>query len=95
MTTKFIYSSCLTRGCDTLLYLWPFIKQNIPDAELDIFYGFANFKSPEQLEFKKNMLATINGLADQDVHYHGRIGQKELGGHWKRADIWLYPTRFW
>ena len=95
MSPKFIYSSCPTRGLDTLLYLWPFIRQHFSNAQLDIFYGFENFKSPEQIEFKNKMMAIINDLKNQGVVYHGRVGQKELGGYWKRADIWLYPTRFW
>src|SRR6185295_11417863 len=37
---RFIFSSSPDRGLDVLLNLWPTIREHIPDAQLDIFYGW-------------------------------------------------------
>ena len=84
---RFIYSSSPDRGLDTLLYLWPFIKLNLPNATLDIFYGFTHFNSAE----KDKLIAQMD---QPGITYHGRVAQKELREYFEKADIWFYPTRF-
>lgn len=95
---KFIYSSSPDRGLDTLLQLWPFIRKEFPKAELDVFYGFENWKKSvlqsDDEQQKKWMESIEHGLNQSGVTNHGRIGQDELAQYWLDCDVWLYPTRF-
>lgn len=91
-----IYASSPDRGLVYLLKNWSTIKKEIPDATLDIYYGFDVFdaihkNNPERQEWKKKIL----GLMEQDgISYHGRIGHEELNQKYSEADVWAYPTDF-
>ena len=96
---KFIYSSSPDRGLDSLLYLWPFIKGEFPEAELNIFYGFDNWNksisssgNEQQKQWRDQIVEALDqpGIVDR-----GRVPQDELAEHWHNSTIWLYPTRFW
>ncbi len=96
---RFIYASSPDRGLDTLLYLFPFIRLNIPDAELHVFYGFDNWDKslaatpdPQQAASRE---AIRSAIEQPGVYYHGRVGQEQLAKEFLRSDVWFYPTRFW
>lgn len=98
---KFIYSSSPDRGLDTVLGLWHIIKENIPEAELHIFYGWEiidkiSGRVPYLAEFKAKCIATIeaNGGESGGIFQHGRINQDALASHMNSCSIWLYPTDF-
>lgn len=96
---KLIYSSSPDRGLDTLLYLWPFIHNEFPEAELNIFYGFDWWtKSIEQSGNKQQKQwrdQILEALDQPGVNNHGRVSRSELAEWWEITDVWLYPTRFW
>lgn len=93
---RLIYASSPDRGLVHLLRNWERIKTEVPDATLDIYYGFDVFdaihkNNPERLAWKAKMMQ----LMDQDgISYHGRVGHDELHRHYMEADIWAYPTHF-
>lgn len=96
---RFIYSSSPDRGLDTLLYLWKFIKERIPEAELKIFYGFSNWEASIRNgtvdQSSIDMYHRIMNIIQQPGVFNiGPISQEQLAKEWKDADIWLYPTRF-
>ena len=98
---RFIYASCPTRGLETVLLWWEKIKKEIPDAELDVFYGFhptllehAKVKTPYGRQLTQT-IQQIDQLRKQDgVNWRGFVGHEELHLAMSRAGLWLYPTCF-
>ena len=95
---RIFWSSSLDRGLDTLLYLFDFIKKEIPELELHVFYGLFNWSeaakqrnNPEEL---KKIEEIKEGLKKPGVFYHDRIGQKELAIEQLKSSLWVYPTDF-
>lgn len=91
-----IYASSPDRGLVYLLKNWAKIKTEVPEAELNVYYGFDVFdaihkKNPERQAWK----AKIMKLMEQDgISYHGRIGHNDLHEKYSESDIWCYPTDF-
>jgi len=95
---RLFYSSSLDRGLDTLLYLFPFMKEEIPQLELHIFYGMKTWEAairqrnnPDEM---KKMEEIKKGMEQPGVHYHGRVGQKELAIEQLKSSLWAYCTDF-
>ena len=92
------WSSSLDRGLDNVLYLWPFIKAEIPEAELHVYYGTLNWRESCKLKNDLEGLKKIDELEasmrQPGVFNHGRKPQKELAKEMKKASLWLYPTWF-
>ncbi|HEY2859486.1 MAG TPA: glycosyltransferase [Terracidiphilus sp.] len=95
---RFIYSSSPDRGLDTLLELFPRIRERLPEAELQIFYGFDNWDralrlrdDPASAAWRDRIRAAMQ---QPGVFFRGRVGQQELAREMMRSDIWFYPTRF-
>ena len=98
---RLIYASSPDRGLQRLLEIFPSIRQQVPDAELHVFYGFHNWKmmakaanNQEQL----NHIAMFEGLLeaqkDAGVTYHGRIPEPQLAKEFAKSKVWAYPTWF-
>jgi len=93
---KLIYSSSPDRGLIYLLLYWSKIKKEIPDATLDIYYGFDVFDAlyrdnPGRQKWKARILK----MMEQDgITYHGRVGHDVLHEAFTKAGIWAYPTHF-
>ena len=86
---KLIYSSSPDRGLDVLLSLFPKVKEQVPEVELHIFYGFENFRDQVYVNKMMEIIKKTPG-----VFYHGRVGQDELAQHFQESAIWAYPTHF-
>jgi tetratricopeptide (TPR) repeat protein len=90
-----IYASSYDRGLETLLTIWPEVRQAVPQAELHIFYGWETFQAvnqghPDSQAWKAHM----ERLMDQPgVHHHGRVGQQEVVAETFRSGIWAYPMQ--
>lgn len=95
---RFHWSSSLDRGLDNVLYLWPYIKEALPEAELHVFYGTYNWKKScernNDQEGLKKIDALEKALQQPGVFNHGRKNQKELAEEICKASILLYPTWF-
>lgn len=94
---RLIYASDYYRGLELMLrYGWPVIREKIPRAELDIFYGWDFFdivwkNDPQKQNWKKMMIKLMN---QPGVIEHGRIGQGVLATHLKKASILYYGCNF-
>lgn len=94
---RFVYTSSPNRGLDILLeYMWPKIKEKLPDAELHVYYGWDTFyklekHNPERMAWMKKVQALMN---QPGVINHGRVGQGELAKELCESSFWLYPTYF-
>lgn len=92
-----VWTSSYDRGLEYLLEMWTAIRKQVPDATLDVAYGFNMFdKSPraktlEGQAWKANMLK----LLDQPgITHHGRLSSQDVAKLYQKADIWAYPTDF-
>lgn len=98
---KFIWASCPTRGLEELLGVWPEIRGHLPDAELDVYYGFdmiraiLPYKAGEELKRVQGVIDKIEKLKDQPgVTWKGRVGHHEIAQAMQRSGVWAYPTSY-
>jgi glycosyltransferase involved in cell wall biosynthesis len=78
--------------------MWPEILARVPDATLEIFYGFDTWEKTgggaqtvaENAPLKlKNMMCRFDS-----VYNRGRVSQEKLAEEMLSAGVWLYPTWF-
>lgn len=92
-----VWTSSYDRGLQYLLEMWPDVRAEVPDATLDIYYGFDLFDKTVQgntragKEWKLKMLRLLQqpGITD-----HGRVGSDEVAEAYLKAEVWAYPTDF-
>src|SRR3990167_5188586 len=89
---RFIWGSSPDRGLEQVLELWPKLKKALPEATLEIFYGWEYYDHythiPKMREFKQKILQLVR---QDGVHWRGRVGQLELAKEMMMADALLYP----
>lgn len=93
---RMIYASSPDRGLPYLLYMWPKIREEVPDAELHVFYGFQVFDAiykdnPSRMKWKENLMKMMR---QPGITYHGRVGHEQLHQEYAKSGIWAYPTDF-
>lgn len=91
---KIIYASNYVRGLEKmLLYGWPIIKKEVPQAHLDIYYGWQDHDdSKKELRlWKEKMIELMN---QPGVTEWGRIGVEELIKEKARSVIHYYGCTF-
>lgn len=91
---KFVYSSSPDRGLWYLLQIWPYLREEFPEATLDVCYGLN--KWIEQVKWAHGRIAEMAvGIEDlmkqPGVTNLGKIGQDQLSKLQIEADAWLYP----
>lgn len=96
-----VYTSSYDRGLEYLLEMWPDIKKEVPDATLDIAYGWniidaaVDPAQTAQVEYHKKWKAKMQALMRQEgVTDHGRVGTDEVAELYKKADVFAYPSDF-
>lgn len=94
----FIYASSPDRGLIPLLRMWPKIRSAMPDATLDIFYGWEGCMklgatSPEWITYYRKVRSeyiklryALEGVTDRGMVSHAVIAQEMM-----RAAAYLYP----
>jgi glycosyltransferase involved in cell wall biosynthesis len=85
-----IYGSNYARGLEILLDIWPNIKKEVPDATLDIYYGWQHWgllSAEKEAKLRKQVL----DLASMDVKEHGSVSHEELNEAYAQAAVWAYP----
>jgi glycosyltransferase involved in cell wall biosynthesis len=93
---RMVWASSYDRGLINMLKIWPDVIEEVPDAKLDIYYGWNLFESfykdnPAKMEWKNK----VDKLMKQKgITHHGRVGKKELWEAYQRAGIWAYSTAF-
>jgi glycosyltransferase involved in cell wall biosynthesis len=94
-----VFSSSPDRGLQALLDMWPRIREQVPDAELRIFYSFNNWEAVARMNNDRAQLQQIANLKHlastlPGVTLCGRVNQKQLAEEFMAAGVWLYPTWF-
>lgn len=98
----FIYASSPDRGIDTLLQMWPQIKAALPNATLDVYYGWNMLDRIVSLsggnhplaQYKERVVAIYDSVKHLDVDWHNRVSRKFLQEVETTKHMWLYPTHF-
>jgi glycosyltransferase involved in cell wall biosynthesis len=108
--TRFVYGSAPNRGLETVLRMWPFIRDAIitnytsavgstaPSPRLDVYYGF----TPAFVKYGQRSIPDfeewrhkMEQLLEQDgVHYHGMVDHVTLAKGYASAGFVLYPTTY-
>ena len=94
--SRLVYGSSYDRGLEHLLRMWPDIKKAIPDATLNIFYGWDTFdkmywNNPERQAWKLKM---DKMMGQEGITHLGRINHAEVAQQMAQSDVWAYPTHF-
>lgn len=94
-----VCTSSPDRCLRALLRALPLIRQEIPDAQIHWAYGFKagvteggmekDPRSRKWVEESKELIKNTPGFVDL-----GRLSQLEVNELYKRADAFIYPTRF-
>lgn len=90
------YGSSPDRGLESLLDIWPEVIKAVPDATLDVCYGFELFlKLRGHVKMYKDWyMRMMEKLKQPGITHHGKVGEKELYEIAKSCSIWAYPTQF-
>jgi len=94
---RVIYMSSHVRGLQLLYEIWPEVKQAVPEAKLDIYYGWGSYDAvnkanPERMQWKQKMIDWEKRLPD--VTDHGKIGQDQIVEEIQKSGVWAYPCPF-
>ncbi len=94
-----IWSSSPPRRLDVALNNLQWIRQQVPDAELHIYYGFETWEKFARARGNEAELAEIQRYRDliaatPGAVYHGRVNQKQLAEAFLQAKVWGYLTDF-
>jgi glycosyltransferase involved in cell wall biosynthesis len=94
---RLIACSSPDRGVHWLLYLWPQIKQAVPNATLHIFYEVMKWadmavRSANEIgQRARYMLDVLPGLESHGVVLRGAVSPEELSQELLRSDLMTYP----
>lgn len=98
---RIIYMSSHIRGLALIYDIWPDVKKAVPDAKLDIYYGWESYVSmnhnnpgnqPGGMAWMRMMQAwekKLDGATD-----HGKIGQQQIVEEIQKSGVWAYPCPF-
>lgn len=87
---RIVYASSPDRGLDRALAYFPQIKKAIPEATLEVFYGWQNYEKAGQ---RKDYRRKIERMLQQPgVTFRGRLGQKDLARELMKSGVLLYPS---
>lgn len=84
-----VYSSCPSRGLVQLLQMWPQVKQEVPDARLDIYYDWSMLAAmqPHKYDEVKKLYDSVTRL---DVVHHGGVDHPTLYRALRKCNVWAY-----
>lgn len=89
------YFSAYYRGLECLLSMWPEIKKQVPEATLDVYYGWESWVGLQgEDDFYHRMEQKFQILAPLGVTVHGRVSHEELAKAMGQTQVWAYPTEF-
>lgn len=96
---KCVNSSSPDRSWPILLDVWPAIKQQVPQAELHLYYGFKNWIAvaqydPKQMDLIRFLQNKIENMKSLGVVFHDRVSQQQLAEEFLGAGVWTHPTWF-
>lgn len=94
---RLLYGSCPSRGLETILDFWPRIREEVPKAELNVYYGWnpSAMNAIGNTPSFANIFNRVERKKHQDgVIWHGRVSQHDMNKAYSECGIWAYPTEF-
>lgn len=89
---RVVYSSSPDRGLERTIRVMDKVVQEIPDAELHVYYGFDNMR---KMNMHDEVAKYERMIANRPwVKFRGNMQQKDLHEELAKAQVWLYPTNF-
>jgi glycosyltransferase involved in cell wall biosynthesis len=89
------YFSAYYRGLECLLDMWTEIRKRIPNATLDVYYGWESWVAMQgEDDFYVRMERKFDELKSEGVTVHGRVSHTELAKAMRSIQVWAYPTEF-
>lgn len=93
---KVFHGSSPDRGLEHLLKMWPDVKKEVPEATLEIAYGFQLFDkfyagNPSSMMWKAKMLEMMKF---EGITNHGRLSQPDVTKLMKTCGVFAYPSHF-
>lgn len=93
-----IWSSSYDRGLLPFMKnIWPLIKKEVPEATLDVAYGWSNIeKEMKQLPHLKQLYTELSPLLENTpgVTHHGRLSHRKLAELMGECTVYPYATQF-
>jgi FkbM family methyltransferase len=90
---RFIYSSCMERGLERLLELWPQISEKLENAELYVC-TYNNFPRTDSINYSKDIKIKKIMERHENVKYLGKLIKSDLYKLMSTCEYWFYPTNF-
>jgi glycosyltransferase involved in cell wall biosynthesis len=95
----FVYGSAPDRGLLWVLQAWSIIKMHVPEAVLEVYYGFtptieARLKTKLGGEYSHWRKKISDLLLQEGIKYVGPVDHATLSDAFSRAGFILYPTHF-
>lgn len=93
---RMLYASSYDRGLQNLFEMWTEIRNKIPDAKLEICYGWDLYDKGYQgnVEAMKWKQMMNNYMRMEGITHHGRVSKSKLDEITASCDLWVYPTHF-
>lgn len=96
---RLIWASSPPRGLDLALTNLVWVRREVPDAELHIYYGFETWEAFARQRNDAGELAQIAAYRELVARtpgavYHGRVDQTTLAAAYLASRVWYYPTGF-
>ncbi len=93
---RMIWTSSYDRGLTYFLMMWPEIKKAVPDATLDVYYGWQTYDAihkgnPARAQWKAQMIKMMD---QPGVKEHGRINHNQIKKEMATSGVFAYPTDF-
>lgn len=94
---RIIWMSSHVRGLEMLYHIWNNVKEKVPEATLDVYYGWESFENvhannSERMQWKRMMESKAKELPG--VTDHGKLGQYEIVKEIFKSGVWAYPCPF-
>jgi glycosyltransferase involved in cell wall biosynthesis len=86
-----VYLSSPIRGLMGLLDVWPYVIRQVPDATLDVYYGWETLP-PGMARIRETVMRAV--AKSTGVRWRGRVPQATLEAQLPSYGVWLYPTSF-
>jgi glycosyltransferase involved in cell wall biosynthesis len=89
-----VYGSDYVRGLRALLHSWSEIRRRVPDARLNVFYGWQGIQrvDPERAARLQGEFGPL--LRQPGISHLRRISHAAVAAQYRRAAIWAYPCSF-
>jgi glycosyltransferase involved in cell wall biosynthesis len=89
-----VYGSAYERGLRMLLESWRTIRKAVPDARLNIFYGWQSLQRfrPEHCAKLRPYFERL--MRQPGITHLGRIGHADVARQYRQGGVWAYPCSF-